>query len=909
MTIIYVNGNNSNSKADGKSWGSAYSNLTDALKNAQSGDCLWVEAGTYKPTNTTDRSATFEVDKSVNLFGGFTGNETDLSQRDISKNITVLSGDIGQTNDNSDNSYHVVTVDKNGTGANIDGFTIRDGNAIPGKNSTSGNTGETPPTNITPDIVFQQKGEGAGGGILSFQAAAVVSNCTFTNNQAIKGGASYNMTLDKPPSVPDPSNPSAPPTPGAKPEFINCDFNNNTATERGGAMANDMFTNTVVLSSTFTNNSTKDGKGGAIYNDFSSSPYILNSLFTGNSAKGGGAIASDGGSSPVIEHSTITNNKANDYGAALYQGSGPANNPVIKNSIITNNKSDSGANEIYNFHNDTPVIENSIVQDEPLSNSNGKGYTAGDKNYTAANLSNIVSKYSQPAQQPQTPPLPPPPPMQTVESSSKRIVYVDASSKGNTNGASWGSAYSDLSLAIKDASKDNAQIWIAKGTYKPDESAGRDSTFNLSPNMEIYGGFAGGETDLAQRDIKKNQTILSGDIGKAGDNSDNSYHVITGAQKAVVDGITIKDGNANGTGSKGQGGGMINYDASRPQDNPNNPFTSGYSVKVSNVTFLNNSAKDGGAVYDYDRSSNKFSNCTFDGNKADNGGAVLDRVGVESNFDNCTFTNNSSTYQGGATYFDYGSKATITSSTFDGNKAGSDGGAIYSTTRASQVGDTVVKVNDSSFTNNSANGTTAKGGAAYFNDESVVNLTNNLFSNNKANTKNQDVAQTLSKVSDVYNTYAKDSVTVTNADKTISKTYTSEDKAIWTNNYDPNGKLLTTNSVAVNGLKASSNYYEDGKTVKTTYYTGPDGAKTIKSFNNDGSLAFTSTYTPDGKLTGYTTYAKDGSEASDGYYPDGKTLKISYYTAKDGTKRIKTYNPDGTIKDIGYYNASGKLIG
>ena len=56
-------------------------------------------------------------------------------------------------------------------------------------------------------------------------------------------------------------------------------------------------------------------------------------------------------------------------------------------------------------------------------------------------------------------------------------------------------------------------------------------------------------------------TILSGDIGTVDDNSDNSYHVVTGSDTditALLDGFTITAGNANVVGEKGTGGGMVN---------------------------------------------------------------------------------------------------------------------------------------------------------------------------------------------------------------------------------------------------------------------------------------------------------------------------------------------------------------
>jgi hypothetical protein len=64
-------------------------------------------------------------------------------------------------------------------------------------------------------------------------------------------------------------------------------------------------------------------------------------------------------------------------------------------------------------------------------------------------------------------------------------------------------------------------VWIAKGSYRPDETSfdpagtgDRAATFNLMDGVAIYGHFAGTETELSERDLENpaNETILSGDL-------------------------------------------------------------------------------------------------------------------------------------------------------------------------------------------------------------------------------------------------------------------------------------------------------------------------------------------------------------------------------------------------------------
>ncbi|NQV19185.1 MAG: hypothetical protein HQ534_11680, partial [Armatimonadetes bacterium] len=147
-------------------------------------------------------------------------------------------------------------------------------------------------------------------------------------------------------------------------------------------------------------------------------------------------------------------------------------------------------------------------------------------------------------------------------------IFVDIDADGSNNGSSWANAYTTLQSALDVASGD--QIWVAKGTYKPSSpynltiDGNRDFHFRMINDVAIYGGFAGTETAVIQRTSygvgETNETILSGDIGTPGDNSDNCYHVfyhpnglgLTGS--AILDGFTITGGNADEDPHWGGGG-------------------------------------------------------------------------------------------------------------------------------------------------------------------------------------------------------------------------------------------------------------------------------------------------------------------------------------------------------------------
>ncbi|GAF99374.1 unnamed protein product, partial [marine sediment metagenome] len=197
------------------------------------------------------------------------------------------------------------------------------------------------------------------------------------------------------------------------------------------------------------------------------------------------------------------------------------------------------------------------------------------------------------------------------------IIYVDAGATGANNGTSWADAYNYLQDALYKPPSGGDQIWVAEGTYKPDEDEGanvdpndRTETFQLINGVEIYGGFASSETSLDERDWQTNETILSGEIGAVG-SSENSYHVVTGSgtdATAVLDGFTITAGKANGSYPHYCGAGMYNNSG---------------SPTVVNCTFSGNSATgSGGGMYN-NESSPTVTNCTFSGNEAEGDGGGM----------------------------------------------------------------------------------------------------------------------------------------------------------------------------------------------------------------------------------------------------------------------------------------------
>ncbi len=223
-----------------------------------------------------------------------------------------------------------------------------------------------------------------------------------------------------------------------------------------------------------------------------------------------------------------------------------------------------------------------------------------------------------------------------------QTIFVKQNASGSNDGSSWANAYPSLDQALSvAASSTNTSIWVAAGTYKPSTPAPNHS-FLLSAGNNLYGGFAGTETSLNQRNISANPTILNGDI--AGDDTpgnftanrtDNSPHVLvvfvqTTNNGSIVDGFTIKGGQTmvgtpNLDLTRRGGGLLLNAKA-----------------QVLNCTFTDNYGESGAALAALDAISDQVSieNCTFNANKATQEAICFLRGTPTGLIKNCTFSNN-----------------------------------------------------------------------------------------------------------------------------------------------------------------------------------------------------------------------------------------------------------------------------
>jgi len=147
-----------------------------------------------------------------------------------------------------------------------------------------------------------------------------------------------------------------------------------------------------------------------------------------------------------------------------------------------------------------------------------------------------------------------------IKDLSQPTIYVNAAANGQNYGNSWVNGFKSFQEALQVASCNSSvtEVWVANGTYLPTSNTDRTISFNLPNGKTIYGGFSGFESLVSQRNLLTANTILSGNIGNNGINTDNSHHVIKAIgvnTNTALDGFIIRSGYADDATQ--MGGGML----------------------------------------------------------------------------------------------------------------------------------------------------------------------------------------------------------------------------------------------------------------------------------------------------------------------------------------------------------------
>lgn len=323
--------------SSGTSWQNAFVNPQLAIDAALSNDTIWVASGIYTPLRdlsgsyTPSDSATLAFNnwgKALALYGGFSGNETEISQRNIEANPTILSGNIRNLTNKTDNCNLIFRI-YGGTSFQIDGFILE--NSFGGVNMEFSGALSVRDVGVfrLQNCIVRNIETTTSAGCLIRNTPALIFNCEFYNNKSNEASAIYFL--------------------GALGRVFNSTFHHNIANSHGGAI-------------------TFNGVGNSTFNHA-----IINSLFYNNkalgSAYGGGAVHAYDISTPIkIVNSTFFNNTTN-YTSGNDLNGVLAHYNVYNSILYTNNT----IPQIYSDQDNLLIIENSILKADTsggLNNSN-----------------------------------------------------------------------------------------------------------------------------------------------------------------------------------------------------------------------------------------------------------------------------------------------------------------------------------------------------------------------------------------------------------------------------------------------------------------------------------------------------------------------------------------------------------
>ena len=369
---------NGSSVGNGADWASNAMALQTAIGTPNCHQ-IWIKTGTYKPTNGSDRNQTFSIKPGVTVLGGFAGNETNPNNRNIANNPVILSGDIGTTNDISDNSYHVVTLDGS-LGTKILANTLIADLEIHSGSSSLGAFDF--PNNSGAGIYCNGSGIGSA-------CSPSLSNIKFVNNEALggSGGGMFNNADNDGES---------------SPQMVDVVFDNNSAAS-GGAMynfgSNGGTSSAIVVNGQFINNSASNS-GGAVYNNAivgnNRSQFYL-SQFTNNTANYGGAVYCSGQSFGINTTSfskvTFASNQASFDGGAIYSAgwNEGMSKPTIQDVIFQSNLAQRGGAVLLNDLAGNGTAElNRVTFTQNFATDGGALYNDGENGFSHPRLTNVT---------------------------------------------------------------------------------------------------------------------------------------------------------------------------------------------------------------------------------------------------------------------------------------------------------------------------------------------------------------------------------------------------------------------------------------------------------------------------------------------------------------------------------------
>ena len=263
---------------------------------------------------------------------------------------------------------------------------------------------------------------------------------------------------------------------------------------------------------------------------------------------------------------------------------------------------------------------------------------------------------------------------------------LDAITVTTTNDVLDGDADTSSLSALLTTPGSDGLISLREAIVAANNDAGADTIFlgsgsyiitNLT--LDDLGGDFDIRDDLSIVGVSPTTTILDGNLNSSVvDIHDDSAITVTLANLKVQNGITSTLSGSDGAGMQIQGG------ANLPD------------VYVSNVWFFNNDANglgdQGGAIYN--AANLTVSNSLFENNTADNGGAIYNTSAATLKVANATFSNNTATAGSGGALNNQGTAGLI-NITMTLNSATANGGGIHTDgTGSTSIGNAIIAGNN-----------------------------------------------------------------------------------------------------------------------------------------------------------------------------------------------------------------------
>lgn len=619
--IIYVD-KQANGQNTGKTWADAYKDLQVAIDSAERFNQIFVAKGTYYPISPqhVDRDSSFILPDDVRLYGGFAGTEASLADRAIDSmslhvmNRTLLSGDIGNPGDSTDNSIHVVWNEGNGF---LNGFTIAGGNS---PNNGGGIYCLRSSLTLRNCILTKNRSLTFGGGLYSLSSKLQIDNCSFVrNNSQFHGGAIYNN------SVSDQS------------WIRNCQFSNNAASSNGGAIRN--FTGGIPIhNSIFHSNEARFG--GAIANSRYIKPNeIIGCRFTENKAirnatsgggEGGALHCSEstvimdsctflnneagmiGGAAKIqrnaiISHSLFRDNTAEFAGGGIHSGRGA---PRILSSVFTENQADSLGGAIFN-NGGIMILQSNTYSQNQTSGAGGGIYSAGGrislfKSELDQNKADVIGGgiYA-----------------------NSTFLTIDSTSFLRNEAMNGGGLYITV-----------GSLQLNNSTFKQNRSISSISTAGLGGGIFSTGSFV----EMDHITFLENEASFSGGaIHQSGDPLIRNCSFIRNQTLQRVNSVFSGGGSIYSEFGSSPSVIACNFIDNTSKNAAGAIFLNGGSPLIEKTSFVNNSALFGGAIHADDAELNLI-NSTLSSNRATsigNGGGLRVRSGTAL-INGCTFYKN-----------------------------------------------------------------------------------------------------------------------------------------------------------------------------------------------------------------------------------------------------------------------------